>query len=79
MTKIHIRDKFKKKTILFLLINVVHVNHRSARSLSLLMMDIPCLLTVIVGLTLTKVEGNTNIVGKPPPRPGKGLSNVKRQ
>ena len=56
---------------------VVHVNHRSAGSRSLLMMDIPLLLVTIMGLATTKVEGL--IIGNPPPLPEKGSSNVKKK
>ena len=40
------------------------------------MMDIPLLLVIIMGLATTKVEGS--IIGKLPPLPEKGSSNVKK-
>ena len=65
---------------LFVMTDVVHVNHSSGVSLSLLMMDIPWLLIAIMGLATTKVLCQTDpkSFANPPPRPVKGLSYVKK-
>ena len=57
--------------------DVVHVNHRSAGSPSLLIMDVCWLLVTIIGLATTGVSCAE--FGIPPSLPEKGLPNVKKK
>ena len=59
--------------------DVVHVNHRSAGSLSLLIMGVPCLLVTIIGLATTEVLCADPEFGSLPSLPEKGLPIIKKQ